>query len=229
MILILDEAERLFPDRTNPAKEPALIETARFFRVLRALAQERNCLTLCVTAYRPNLNRWNQLTPNAGENAMFQQFRECYLGPLERADMEAMVREIGLWKDIQWEPEALSAVYHYTGGHPQLTLFFASDTCQHGALKNITAAEVHQMATQVSSHFHTHRITALFKESVWDVLQEEERNVLLNIVQKKDAAFTPEQSTALGSLDHFGVIRQEDGRFMVGSALFETWLKTYVG
>src|ERR1039458_7435779 len=90
-VLILDEVDKLFPDRRVPNSGQILSEWVRLSRMLRALAQEKKCLSVLVTAYRPDVNRQNKLSESVGENPMFMSFQEYYLGSLDRADTEKMV------------------------------------------------------------------------------------------------------------------------------------------
>ena len=69
-----------------------------------ALAQERQCLVVFAAAYRPNLNRWNRLGERAGENALFQQYREIFLAPLDADSAQTMLTKLGLLRGIQWTP-----------------------------------------------------------------------------------------------------------------------------
>jgi hypothetical protein len=225
-ILILDEAERLFPSREDPANEPELIETAHFFRVLRALAQERQCLAICAAAYRPNLNRWNKLTPRAGENALFQQYREVFLGPLDGESTRVMLAKLGLPRGIEWTEDALDAAYRYSGGHPQLARFFASDVSGQGTIMKIDAARVHETANEIRRDFRRHRIFTLLKESIWAELRPDERKVLLKIVNGLES--DPDDADALTDLQLFGVVRNYGSGYDIGAQLLMDWLKLNV-
>jgi AAA+ ATPase superfamily predicted ATPase len=225
-VLILDEAERLFPPRDVAANEADLTETARFFRVLRALAQERRCLVILAAAYRPNLNRWNKLGERAGENALFQQYREVFLSPLDAGSTHAMLTKLGLLREIQWTQEALEAAYHYSGGHPQLARFFASDVSRQGALKSIDAARVHETADEIRRDFRKHRIAALLREAIWLELQPEEQRVLTAVSQ----GATPQAGDldTLTDLELLGVVSKNGDGYGVGARLLLDWLRANV-
>jgi AAA domain len=105
-LIILDEIDKLFSNREVKNSEEILAEYVRFFRLLRGLAQSRQCLVTLVIAYRPDVNRRNLLTPAVGENPMFQSFQEEHLGFLGPEDSQAMIREIGRWKQIEWDEDA---------------------------------------------------------------------------------------------------------------------------
>jgi hypothetical protein len=134
-LIILDEIDKLLPNPGVHGRDETLAEYVRLFRVLRGLAQTRQCLVLLVIAYRPAVSRQNLLGPAVGENPMFNSFQEQYLGFLSPAESEALDREIGLWKNIVWEEEAARRVFQSCGGHPLITRYFASHACRKGALR----------------------------------------------------------------------------------------------
>ena len=138
---------------------------------------------MLVIAYRPTANRQNLLTPQVGENPMFSSFQEHYLGFLSPTDSEALVREIGLWKNIVWDAEAAQKVFQYCGGHPLITRYFASHTCQKGALKHVTEARVVEAAHELQKTLRKNEIGNYYREGVWELLQDEERQVLAWMLQ----------------------------------------------
>jgi hypothetical protein len=222
-ILIIDEAERLFPSRDDPANETDLAETARFFRTVRALAQERHCLTLCMAAYRPNLNRWNRLGSRAGENAFFQQYREVFLGPLDVASTCAMLTKLGLLQRIEWTQEALTSTFEYSGGYPQLARFFASDITHHGEVKRVDITAVRNMASEIQQNFRRHRIFTFLRESIWSELKPAEKAILQSIVRGKGLQAADPDS--LNDLELMGVVSKSNGDYHIASDLFYYWLE----
>jgi len=223
-ILFLDEADKLFPDRRMKNSEQILSEWVRLFRILRALAQEKKCLAVLVTAYRPDVNRQNLLSPAIGENPMFMSFQEYFLGPLTRSETEKMVSEIGDWKDIRWSPGALRQIYELCGGHPLVTRLFASDACLQGDRKQIEEATVLETAQAVREDFHKHRIGRYYQESIWNLLQEDER-AALRIIAADGRQSPSELEDAITNLEHFGIIRNEQGRHEVVAGLLRSWLE----
>jgi len=224
-VLILDEVDKLFPDRRVLNSEQILSEWVRLFRMLRALAQEKKCLSVLVTAYRPDVNRQNLLSVSIGENPMFMSFQEYFLGSLDRADTEKMVSEIGAWKDIHWSPEALEATYELCGGHPLVTRFFASDACEQGERKQIDQLAVEQTANAIRAGFHKHRIARYYKESVWDLLQPDERTALEMVARGELRDSQDGLEEALTHLEQFGIVRRQDGNVRVSATLFRSWLE----
>src|SRR5262249_3759367 len=106
-VVILDEADKLIPDRRQKGSEEAHIEYVSLFRALRAANQEKRSIALLVTAYRPDVNRQNLLSPSAGENPMHMSYQEHFLGFFEAAETAQMLTEIGGWKNIGWNAAAV--------------------------------------------------------------------------------------------------------------------------
>ncbi|HEV3316334.1 MAG TPA: AAA family ATPase [Candidatus Angelobacter sp.] len=224
-ILLLDEVDKLFPDRRMTNSENILREWVLLFRILRALSQEKKCLTVLVTAYRPHVNRQNLLSPLIGENPMHMSFKEYFLSSLNRSDTEKMVREIGAWKDIRWSDDALTKIYNLCGGHPQVTRFFASDACLQGSRKNIDEATVTETAQTIRADFHKHRIGHYYHESIWKLLQTDEQDTLRLISTNRAPDAMGELGDAITNLEKFGIVRNEEGSREIAAELFQNWLE----
>jgi len=221
-VVILDEVDKLFPDRRLKGSDSILSEWVKLSRVLRAMAQERKCLVTLVTAYRPDVNRQNLLSQEIGENPMFMSFQEYFLGSLNQADTERMVSEIGAWKEIRWSEEALRESYELCGGHPLITRFLASDACEQGDLKAIDLAQVSEVGATIRKGFHKHRIGRYFEESVWNLLQEDERSALAAV---GNGGSLEELEEAVTHLEQFGLVRTENGSLRVSASLLKQWLE----
>jgi AAA-like domain len=221
-VLILDEVDKLFPDRRLKGSDEILSEWIKLSRVIRALAQERKCLVTLVTAYRADVNRQNLLAPEIGENPMFMSFQEYFLGSLSRRDTERMVSEIGAWKEIRWSPEALAEAYELCGGHPLVTRLFASDACEQGDLKTVDLPRVEAVAETIHKGLHKHRIGRYFEESVWNLLQKDERQALSAVA---NGSSTEPLEDATTQLEQFGLVRLENGSPRISSSLLQRWVE----
>jgi hypothetical protein len=105
-----------------------------------------------------------------------------------------------------------------------VTRFFASDACQQGERKQIDQAAVEQTANAIRGGFHKHRIARYYKESVWEMLQPDER-AALEMVARGGLRGSPEGlEEALTHLEQFGIIRQQDGEMRIGATLLQSWL-----
>jgi hypothetical protein len=234
-LLIFDEIDKFFPRRDAKDSEEILAEYVRCFRILRGLAQTRQCLVMLAVAYRPDVNRHNQLSDRIGENPMFRSFQEEYLGFLNADDSSAMIEEIGTWKDIDWTHEAARRVFDYCGGHPLITRLFASEACEEGSRKQIDLVRVEEVASAAQKTFRKNDIGNYYQEGVWDLLRNEERNVLNTLCRNgtdgiPESEFSGEQGEeALSSLEHFGLVSSTDGKLHLTSALFRTWVQRRLG
>jgi tetratricopeptide (TPR) repeat protein len=225
VVVVLDEVDKLFPDRRLKSSEAILGVFLRLFRVLRALAQGKGCLALLVTAYRPEINRQNLLSPKLGENPMFLGFKEDFLGFLDCAETHAMVKEIGLWKEIQWDEKALERIFEYGGGHPMVTRFLASDACNQGRRKRVDEATILDTIERVRATFHKHRVGDYYSESIWNVLQNDERSVLKILATDSESVMRGELRDGLANLEHFDIIQGEPRSYRIRGKLFEEWVR----
>lgn len=225
--IIFDEIDKLFPIRE--ANKRILTEYIRLFGTLRGLAQSRRCLVMLVIAYRPDVNCYNLFSHNVGENPMFALFQEEYVGFLNSTESEAMIREIGMWKNIVWDAEAAKRVFHYCGGHPLVTRYFASEACERGILKQITYSQVENTAEKIQKKLRTHQIGTYYYRGVWEMLHKDEQEFLCAICRNGDQGFSEENVPeelieALTNLEHFGLVINENGLLRISAHLFDVWL-----
>ncbi|MBL0702034.1 MAG: ATP-binding protein [Desulfosarcina sp.] len=228
-LIILDEIDKLFPAEKYADSEKILKEYIHFFRVVRGLAQSHRCLVTMVIAYRPDVNRRNILGERISENPMFRSFQEEYLGFLSAKESNALICEIGVWKKIIWTAKAASKVYNYCGGHPLITRIFASQACQEGVLKSIDLERVEQTASEIKKEMRRNDIGNYYKEGVWDLLNDDEKQVLA--ICKKGGNGYPETEIpakledALTNLENFGLVTNDSGKLFVTAELFNVWLE----
>ncbi len=233
-LLIFDEIDKFFPNRKLKDSETILTEYVRFFKVLRGLAQTHQCLVTLVVAYRPDINRHNLLDETIGENPMFKSFREEFLGFLALPESTKMIQEIGRWKDITWEDNAVRKVFYYCGGHPLVTRYFASMTCEEGSLKHVTLEKVEHTAEHIRKTFHKNEIGNYYKEGIWNLMTKDEQEVLALIVQAEESNIIESHipsdlEDALTNLEHFGLVAHEQGALHLTADLFAFWLKRRLG
>ncbi|MGD9007450.1 MAG: PQQ-binding-like beta-propeller repeat protein [Desulfobacteraceae bacterium] len=233
-LIIFDEVDKLFTERSLEANAPILAEYVRLFRILRGLAQSHNCLVTFVVAYRPDINRHNLLTAAVGENPMFKSFQEHYLGFLDIYDSTRMLTEIGAWKDIFWQPKTAERVYHYCGGHPLVTRYFASQVCQQGSLKHIDMNTVEETAKNIVSTFRRNDIGNYYKEGVWKLLNQQEQHLLSSLLCNDSRSFPDALKNeafeeALVGLENFGLVCRQEKGFAITANLFRCWLQRRLG
>jgi WD40 repeat protein len=218
-VLILDEADKLFPDRRLAESTKTLGEGVRLFRMLRALAQEQQAVSLLLCGYRADLNRQNLLGEGM-ENPLHMSVQENYLQFLTADESRAMVREIGGWKQIEWTDAALERTYEWCAGHPLVTRFFASDACERGSRKQVDEGRVAEVAAAIERDFRKHRIGVYFRESIWGILYPDEQECLRRVAAGEAAG--EELSEARTNLEQFGLIGEGDA---IQGGLLRRWLE----
>jgi hypothetical protein len=229
-VLMFDEIDKFFPNPEIAGREEILAEYVRVFRAIRDLAQRCHCFVACVVAYRPTVNRQNILTPEIGENPMFNSFQEIYLGFLSADDSEAMVREIGLWKNIIWEENAARRVFEFCGGHPLMTRYFASYACQKGHLKLISEGRVLNTAMELEKTLRKNEIGNYYREAIGNLLLPEEQR-LLNLIREEsekgyaETDLSDAEQETLSNLENFGLVENLNGRLRVTARFFRIWLE----
>ena len=229
-LIIMDEIDKFFPNREAKDSEVTLSEYVQFFRIIRGLAQTRKCLVTMAVAYRPDVNRHNQLTSTVGENPMFKSYQEEYVGFLSHADSEKMICEIGLWKKIEWGMDAAQRVFYYCGGHPLITRIFASHTCKEGNLKSIDYQCVEDTAEEIKTTLRKNDIGNYYKEGVWNILRKEEQEVLMLICKNgsegmSEREIPSDMEEALTNMEQFGLVSNADNKLRLTAQLFEAWLE----
>lgn len=227
-LLLLDELDKLFVDRRRADSEQLLGEYVRLLRPLRAMAQEHRCLAVLATSYRADVNRQNALTASVGENPMFMSFQEYFLGAFTPEETRSMVVEIGAWKGIRWDSDALDAVYALCGGHPYLTRVLASDACDRGTSHHVTLDKVRAAAQAIQADYARHKIGQYYKEAIWNELREDERQALELIAQEDaglaDAAPPRELKEAFTQIELYGLVQRADGRLRITARLLRQWI-----
>ena len=228
VVVILDEIDTLLPFGDPNPKYSLFAEGRKVFGVLRALAQELRGVVLLAIAYRPDINRINSLPANAGENPFFMGFHEVFSGSLAPDECDTMIRELGAWRGILWDPPALRRLYDYCGGHPFVARLFASEVCKRGQRKRITVDRVETIADEIQSTMRAHQIGAFYREVV-GALRVQERELVQQIVSSSEpmaeCQLLREQEQALTDLEHLGLVISS-GAIQVSAKLFEHWART---
>ena len=240
VIIILDEIETMLPlDHPDDAYGP-LVEGRKVLAVLRALAQELHALVLLVIGYRPHINRINRLPLNAGENPLFMGFHEIFSGFLTADESDTMIREIGAWRDIEWESSALPRLYYYCGGHPYVTRLFASDAYQQDSRKTVTETDVEERgrhvteamvestASEIRKQMRRHEIGSVYS-SIAEMLTLQELELLRRIAssgQRLTESQVPRDlEQALTNLENMGLVNS-NSTISFSASLFEYWVRT---
>ena len=129
ILFVLDEIERLIP-RPGWERDSSLQGIPGcndFFSTLRGLnrlagAEGRlSTVVLAANSAVSEIAAWPE-----GENPVTSYFVRYMVPPFEKSDCQTMVVALGNRMAVQWQPEALNAVFSETNGHPYLTRMFCS-------------------------------------------------------------------------------------------------------
>jgi WD40 repeat protein len=227
VVLLFDEVDKYFPTRRDIADQATLRAYVSLFGVLRALGQEHQCLSVMAVAYRPDLNRRNQIDEHIGDNPMFMGYHEYFLQFLSLEETATMLRDLGRWKSIDWTDEALARVHVLSGGHPLVSRIIASDACERGKRKNVTIMEVENTGCAIRDGFARHRVGSYIAESIWQMLRPDERTILSHIAAHAGGALDlgHDFDDALANLHHFGLVDSDDQHLRLRGELLRDWVE----
>ncbi len=226
-VIILDEIDELFPvGRSSDRRQ--LLEGQRVLGTLRSVAQEIQALAVVAIGVRPHINRISKLPSDAGENPMFMSFKEVYTGAFTEPESHRMLRELGAWRDITWEKDALARVFAYCGGQPFVTRLFASEVCRHHKAIDLPRVEI--VAEEIRHSMRRQQIGGWYKEMVgYLTVQECELlrsigNASVTLMEHKVAAA---YADALTNLENFGLVRSK-GQIEFTAGFSDYWVKEHM-
>ena len=118
VVILLDELEQILP----VAGQEGVAGYLEFFALLRGLSQtERyqgalSCVVVAANAAISERGYWH-----GRENPVYALFAPFFIPPLPEGECDEMICSLGKGMSVYWEPEATSAVFSETCGHPFLT------------------------------------------------------------------------------------------------------------
>jgi hypothetical protein len=230
LVLILDEAERIFPADGEVEEARKYVRAAGALRVVGHSASERP-LSIIAADLRPWLNRKN-LLPDGSTNPFFNFFQEVPLPLLTQYSVGELVRGIGSAIGVNHVQDAyIDKLFSLSGGHPSITRMIAGATYKSRfkpdelSLKDIDAGLADMAAYDALGFF--------FRGNLWGLLTDDEKAALRNVAKSSDlqklaskmarfigmrtVARYPEASANLKAL---GLL--QNGRIGIGS--FHDWI-----
>jgi hypothetical protein len=120
LVLIFDESEILLPNPTAPTDH-----AVDLLRALRGVSQETQQLSLVIAGV--NATPAEAAVIGEQDNPLFGLLSLRYLGPLEPAAADDLIKTVGTKMRIRWETPAIRAITSHVGGHPLLARLAASD------------------------------------------------------------------------------------------------------
>ena len=203
LFLLCDEAEAL---RTIAEKSEAAIG-----RLRRALLAHDGLRT--VLSSGPRL--WDLAKGSATSPFLDGFLPPLYLGRLKSETSRALVRQRHLAGDARPDltDEDVDAICHWGGGHPFLLQLLSKRAIEHG---NVERA--------VSAVSGDRSVTSLFEVDL-ELLDDEQRSLLHDLVHTDESESNCEDSPALHELKQLGLVESaEDRRVGVALPLLVNWL-----
>jgi hypothetical protein len=200
MILIMDEAERVFPAEGEVKEAQKYVRAAGALRVLAQAPGER-WLSIIAADLRPWLNRRNNLA-DGSTNPFFSFFQEVPLPLLSPYAVGELIRVIGNALDITRVDEAfVDQLFELSGGHPSITRMIAGASYtargnQHELIPEDLDKGLTAMADNDEPGF-------FFRGNLWGLMTDEEKATL------RSAAASPARDGFVGRLR--GLIGRRDG------------------
>lgn len=218
LVLMLDELESIVPNTDAP-----LEHSVQLFKSLRGLSQETRQVTLVLAGVNADPTE----APHLGgeDNPLFGLISVEYLGPLEQAECEEMIRRVGRRMSVKWDGRAVSLLTEYVGAHPLLARLAASDLVE--TFHERPLRPNLQQAEKVLDEFHT-RQSRIFEQMTsslrryypeeWEVLR-----VLASGDQQLATELLDDDPTILNHLAGYGVVDRQT--ISIRNLAFRKWLR----
>ncbi len=221
LILMIDEIEKIIP-----IKGQKWINSLEFFRFLRGIAQEsQGKFVVIIAGANPAICEMGQW--HGEDNPIFQFFEEMYLPLLPENECREMIVTLGRGMGIEWEENALRAVYELAGGHPFITRRLCSIIVNKFSERplNVSADMVKNIESELLM-----RVDDLFEEikirlrrdypDEWEVLEALANGFSLDEIRQLVSTY----SRALRHLEGYQLIelKEEQPRFKI--KLMHRWL-----
>lgn len=120
IVVLLDEIERLLPNRLG---KPGMSGYFDLFSYFRGINQQGENFVVIATGANAAFTEAAQF--DGRDNPVFNFFKSIYLPLLERTECDTMIRELGRGMGIRFQEKALANIFDLTGGHP----FFTRQLC----------------------------------------------------------------------------------------------------
>jgi len=221
LVLMIDEIEKIIP--TNDEEWKYSLE---FFRFLRGVAQEsQGKFVVIITGANPAICEMGQW--HGKDNPVFQFFEEMYLPLLPENECKEMIITLGKGMGIDWEEDALRAVYELTGGHPFITRRLCSVIISRFSNRPllINSSMIRESEMEILM-----KLSDLFEEikirlqrdypDEWEVLEALASGFSLDEIKK----LVPTYSRALRHLEGYQLIELKEGQVKFKISLMHKWL-----
>lgn len=223
VVILLDELEQILP----VAGQEGVAGYLEFFALLRGLSQtERyqgalSCVVVAANAAISERGYWH-----GRENPVYALFAPFFIPPLPEGECDEMICSLGKGMSVYWEPEATSAVFSETCGHPFLTRTLCSYIARSQTKRplRVTRRMVHEHIPPFV------RDQGNLMEQITELVKThfpEEATVLERIALGK----SPEGATdeTLRHLLGYHLVAAKGGRYRITLNLLQRWLRRRAG
>jgi serine/threonine-protein kinase len=222
LVVVLDEAEILLPNTVEP-----MPDAIHLLRMVRGVSQQTERLTLVMAGV--NATPSESPTISNDDNPLFGLLSVRYIGTLDSAACDGMIRQVGRRMRMRWEPAATKTVTAYVGGHPLLARLAASDVWERHPDRPLRPTAEMVKRDLKGFAIRNSNIFAQMTQSLRRYYPDELE--VLKIIANGDTEFARnllrEDSSTLNHLVGYGVLDHET--LSVSVPAFQDWLSRSTG
>ena len=184
------------------------------------MSQASDALTILVVGVNPHIAESSWI--GARDNPTFGFFSTRYATPLEESEMRAMIKRLGKLSGADFKPDAMSAIFDLTGGHPYLTRLLCSCVIRdqrkpcvvgEGAVRSKQEAFIRQESSKLAE------MVSVVRE-----FYPEEFHLLHRIAMADKLPLTSIADRVLGHLEGYQLVVVRDGFASLRNTLLKNWL-----
>jgi hypothetical protein len=201
MVVILDEAERIFPADGEVAEARKYTRAAGALRMLSQSSSDRP-LSIIGADLRPWLNRRNVL-PDGSTNPLFNFFQEIPLPLLSHNAVGELVRVIGSASGVKRvHISYVDELFSMSGGHPSIARMIAG--ASYKMRQNSAELAPPDLREGLGEMANVDALGFFFRNNLWALMTKEEKEALLRAANRSTA-----QKITVGPRGSFGNAERE--------------------
>jgi hypothetical protein len=177
MVLIMDEAERIFPGDHEVEEARKYARAMGALRVLGQSSSDRK-LSIIAADLRPWLNRKNVLA-DGSTNPFFNFFQEVPLTLLTQFALGELVRGIGGATGVnRVHTEYIDELYSLSGGHPSIARMIAGASYKiRQQSHELSVKDIHAGLDEMAAN---DALGFFFRQNLWGLMTDAEKATLLH-------------------------------------------------
>lgn len=221
LILMIDEIEKV-----APIKGQGWTHSLEFFKFLRGVAQQsQGKFVVLISGANPAICEMPQWYGE--DNPVFLFFEEMYLPLLSEKECREMIITLGKGMGVEWEDQALRAIYELTGGHPFITRRLCSTLV--GMFRERPLLVTADMVKRAKGEFliQLHELFREIKERLirdypdeWEILEALAAGFSFEEIKQ----LSPNWPIALRHLEGYQLIERKENQLSIKIKLLHEWL-----